>query len=282
MHRWLLFAVVVGACGHSSSRVPAGSARRIVSLAPSITELLFALGAGAQVVGRTAYCKYPPAALAVPSVGDGLNPSVEAIVARHPDLVVLYRSPHTDAAARQLEALGVRALVIHHDRLEDIAATARQLGEATGHAAAATAIARTIDSALAAPPPSPPRPPPDLGARLAYVVWDNPPIVIGGGSFLDQLTRLAGATNVFHDIATPSATVSLETIVARDPDWIAVVRETDDMAPPAPPAYAARPEWRVVRAVRERRFLLLPAELFGHPSARAPEAVAWLRRLLSR
>jgi len=273
MHRWLLFAVVVGACGRQSPRVPAAPAHRIVSLAPSITELLFALGAGEQLVGRTTYCKYPPAALEVPSVGDGLNPSVEAIVARHPDLVVLYRSPHTEAAARQLEALGVRTLVIHHDRLEDIAETARQLGAATGLGAAGAAIARTIDSTLAAPPP------PDLRTQLAYVVWDNPPIVIGGGSYLDQLTRLAGAANAFHDIGTPSATVSLETIAARDPDWIAVVREGDDTAPPA---YAARAEWRVVRAVRERRFLLLPAELFGQPSARAPEAVAWLRRQLTR
>lgn len=269
---WLL-ALVAGACGHPSTRAPSGSARRIVSLAPSITELLFALGAADQVVGRTTYCKYPAAALAVPSVGDGLNPSVEAIVARHPDLVVLYRSPQTEAAARQLEALGVRALMVRHDRLEDIAETAQLLGAATGHAAAGTAIARTIDSALGAPPP------PGWGARLAYVVWDNPPIVIGGGSYLDQLTGLAGATNAFHDIATPSATVSLETIAVRDPDWIAVVREADDTAPPA---YAARPEWRVVRAVREHRFLLLPAELFGQPSARAPDAIAWLRRQLTR
>jgi ABC-type Fe3+-hydroxamate transport system substrate-binding protein len=185
----------------------------------------------------------------------------------------LYRSPHTDAAARQLEALGVRALVIHHDRLEDIALTARQLGEATGHADAGAAIARTIDSVLAAPPP------PDLRVRMAFVVWDNPPIVIGGGSFLDQLARLAGTRNAFHDIVTPSATVSLETIAVRDPDWIGVVREGDDTMPPA---YAARPEWQVVRAVRERRFLLLPAELFGQPSARAREAVLWLRRRLPR
>lgn len=266
-------ALMASACGHSADRAPVTGARRIVSLAPSITELLFALGAGPQVVGRTTYCKYPPDALAVPSVGDGLNPSVEAIAARKPDLVVLYQSPHTETAARQLTALGIATLVVHHDRLDDIATTARQLGEATGHAAQGTAIAHQIDSALAAPAP------PDLHARIAHVVWDNPPIVIGGGSYLDQLTQLAGARNVFHDIATPSATVSIETIAARDPDWIGVLRETPDTAPPD---YAKRPEWRVVRAVRERRFLFLPAELFGQPSARAPEAVAYLRRVLDR
>src|SRR5262249_56775844 len=108
-------------------------------------------------------------------------------------------------------------------------------------------------------------------ARTAYSVWDWRPIVIGAGSFLDELARRAGAENVFHDIATPSATVSIETLVARDPDWIAVVR---DSAGDAPPVWSRRPEWRAVRAVRARRVLLFPDDLFGQASARAPHAIA--------
>lgn len=250
----------------------AGPARRVVSLAPSITELLFALGAGDQVVGRTVYDKYPPAALQVPAVGDGLNPSVEAIVARHPDLVLLYRSAHTDAAAQQLERLGVPTLVVRHDGLADIARTARLLGRATGQDSGGQAVGRSVDSLLAQPLPP-------VRSRIAYVVWDSPPIVIGAGSFLDELARRAGADNVFHDIATPSATVSIETIVARDPDWIAVVR---DSIGDEPPAWSRRPEWRVVRAVRQGRFLMLPADLFGQPSARAREAIAEFVKLLSQ
>lgn len=249
----------------------AGPAHRVVSLAPSITELLFALGAGDQVVGRTVYDKYPPAALQVPAVGDGLNPSVEAIVARHPDLVLLYRSAHTDAAAQQLERLGIPTLVVRHDRLADIARTARLLGRATGQESGGQALGRSVDSVLAQPLPP-------VRSRIAYVVWDAPPIVIGAGSFLDELARRAGAENVFHDIATPSATVSIETIVARDPDWIVVVR---DSVGDEPPAWSRRPEWRVVRAVRQGRFLMLPADLFGQPSARAREAIAEFKKLLS-
>jgi iron complex transport system substrate-binding protein len=249
----------------------AGPARRVVSLAPSITELLFAIGAGGQVVGRTIYDQYPPAALQVPAVGDGLNPSVEAIAARHPDLVLLYRSAHTDAAAQQLERLGVPTIVVRHDGLADIARTARLLGRATGRDSAGQAVGRSLDSLLALPLPP-------VRTRIAYVVWDSPPIVIGAGSFLDELARRAGAENVFHDLATPSATVSIETIVARDPDWIAVVR---DSAGDAPPAWSRRPEWRAVRAVREGRFLLLPADIFGQPSPRAPAAIAKFDELLS-
>ncbi|HET9709495.1 MAG TPA: helical backbone metal receptor, partial [Gemmatimonadales bacterium] len=250
-HRAGRLVALLGVACHGAARQPAagplaltddagrqvrlaGPAHRVVSLAPSITELLFAMGAGDQVVGRTIYDQYPSAALRVPAVGDGLNPSVEVILSRHPDLVLLYRSAHTAAAAQQLERLGIPTLVVRHDGLADIARTARLLGRAVGRDSAGAAVGRSMDSLLAGSLPP-------VQTRIAFVVWDSPPIVIGGGSFLDELARRAGADNVFHDIATPSATVSIETIVARDPDWIAVVR---DSAGDAPPAWSRRPEWR--------------------------------------
>lgn len=250
----------------------AAPAHRVVSLAPSITELLFALGAGDRVVGRTTWCKYPPEAERVPVVGDGLNPNIEAVAAQRPDLVVLYRSQLNETAATQLERLGIPAVILAQDRLEDVARAARLLGRLTGRDAAGDSIVAVMDSLLRAP-----RPPPR--ARVVFVVWDNPPIVIGAGSYLDQLTTLAGGANAFHDLAAASATVSIETIAARDPDLIV---ELADSAGAPPPAYASRREWRAVRAVRERRFLMLPASLFGRPSPTAPAAVAALRQALER
>src|SRR2546423_13297014 len=88
--------------------VLAAPARRVVSLLPSFTELLFAIGAGDRLVGRTTWCDYPPEAVRVPSVGDGMPPNVEAVAARHPDLVVLYRSGPNITAAEQLERLGIQ------------------------------------------------------------------------------------------------------------------------------------------------------------------------------
>jgi len=111
--------------------------------------------------------------------------------------------------------------------------------------------------------------------RVAFVVWDNPPMIIGAGSYLDQLATLAGGVNVFHDLSAASATVSIETIVARNPDVILVLSDST-----APPAYSARREWRAIRAVREGRFIMLPADLFGRPSPSAPAAVAALHRML--
>src|SRR5213079_206586 len=203
MRRWahrthlaglLLFAMP--ACREASRTPPSGDlvvtddagrrvalaapARRVVSLLPSFTELLFAIGAGDRLVGRTTWCDYPPEALAVPSVGDGMPPSVEAVAARRPDLVVLYRSGPNVTAAEQLERLGIRTVLFDLNLLEQLGPAARRLGALTGHSRAADSLARVVDS-LASQPPAP------STRSLAFIVWDNPPIVIGAGSYLDRL-----------------------------------------------------------------------------------------------
>jgi iron complex transport system substrate-binding protein len=279
MRRWahrthlaglLAILAACGAAGGGQGRAAiAGPARRIVSLSPAVTELLFALGAGDRVVGRTTWCDYPPEVRQVPTVGDGLNPDLEAVVAARPDLVVLYRSALNETAADQLARLGIAALLLTQDRLEDLAYSARVLGRVTGREPAGDSVAAAIAQVLAAPAPG-------LGIRLALIAWDNPPMVIGGGSYLDQLATLAGARNVFHDLGSADV-VSLETIAARDPDVIVVL---SDSTAAGPPAFARRPPWQVIRAVRERHFVTLAGSLFGRPSPRAPAAVATFRHLL--
>jgi ABC-type Fe3+-hydroxamate transport system substrate-binding protein len=246
----------------------AAPARRIVSLLPSFTEILFAIGAGDRLVGRTTWCDYPPEALAVPSVGDGMPPSVEAVAARRPDLVVLYRSGPNVTAAEQLERLGIRTVLFDLNLLEELGPAARRIGQLTGLEPAGDSLATLMDG-LASQPPVP------STRSLAFIVWDNPPIVIGAGSYLDRLAALAGARNIFHDVGSPSAQVSIETIAARDPDFVAVLSDSA-----VPPRYASRPEWRVVRAVRAQRFVFLPGQLFGRPGPRAAEAIRELRRRL--
>lgn len=270
MLRRLLFVVLCLASCRPSGRSAVGPSQRIVSLLPSFTEILFAIGAGDHVVGRTQWCDYPPAALHVPSVGEGLPPNIEAVAARTPDLVVLYNAGPNVTAARQLERIGIRTVLIELNRLADLGPAARTLGRLTGRDAQADSLARVMDSVAARPPPSP-------TTSLAFVVWDNPPIVIGHGSYLDELAAQAGARNVFGDVSAPSAQVSLETIVARDPAWIAVLSDSGTA-----PAFAKRREWRAVRAVREGRFLLLKGSLFGRPGPRSAEAIIQLQALLAR
>jgi len=100
-------------------RLPA-PARRVVSLIPATTELLFAIGAGSSLVGRTSYCDYPPAAKAVPDLGDGIRPSIEAVLAQRPDLVTLYNSGQNAAVAGRLRELGIPALRVNTDALSDV------------------------------------------------------------------------------------------------------------------------------------------------------------------
>ncbi|HLQ59250.1 MAG TPA: helical backbone metal receptor [Gemmatimonadales bacterium] len=268
--RRLLFAVLVLAACRPDGWTAGRPAQRIISLLPSFTEILFAIGAGDRVVGRTQWCDYPPAALAVPSVGEGLPPNIEAVMARRPDLVVLYNAGPNVTAAKQLERVGIHTVLIDLNRLEDLGPATRTLGRLTGFEVVAESLATVLDSLAG-------RPPPVSTTSLAFVVWDNPPIIIGHGSYLDQLAAQAGARNVFSDVAAPSAQVSLETIVARDPQWIAVLSDSA-----APPGFAKRREWRAVRAVRDGHFLLLPGSSFGRPGPRSGEAIQQLRALLAR
>jgi ABC-type Fe3+-hydroxamate transport system substrate-binding protein len=247
-------------------------ARRIVSLIPATTELLFAIGAGPLLVGRTAWCDYPAAAAQVPNLGDGIRPNLEAIVAQHPDLVVLYRSAQNSEAAAGLRALNIPVIQMSVDRLSDVDRVAAILGRLTGRVFSADSMASVFDTALArvtVNSDSASRP------KVLILVWDNPPMTVGAGSFLSELVERAGGRNLFADVQASSAQVSIEAVVSRDPDLVFVTGE-------GTPAFAERPEWRPVRAIREKRFVRVTNSAFNRPSPRAPEAILQLSSLLRR
>jgi iron complex transport system substrate-binding protein len=237
-------------------------ASRVVSLIPAATELLFAIGADSVVVGRTSYCDYPAAAGAVPDLGDGIKPSVEAVLARRPDLVVLYNSGQNAAVAGRLRDLGIAALRINTDALTDVPRVARMLGRLTGHQRGADSVAAVFDTALT----SATRPARGSRPRVLLLVWEQPPMTIGRGSFLSELVERAGGENLFADVAASSGVVSIEAVAARDPDLIFTTTQ-------GPSAFASRPEWQVVPAVRQRRFLRVSGSEFDRPSPRAPAAI---------
>ena len=237
-------------------------ARRVVSLIPASTELLFAIGAGSTVVGRTSYCDYPAAAKGVPDLGDGIRPSIEAVLGQRPDLVVVYNSGQNAVVAERLRALGIPALRINTDALDDVGRVARILGTLTGHEREADSVASVFDTALAAAT----RPPESGRPKVLLLVWEQPPMTIGRGSFLHELVERAGGENLFADVSASSGVVSIEAVAARNPDLIFTTTE-------GPSAFASRPEWQVVPAVRERRFLRVSGSEFNRPSPRAPAAI---------
>lgn len=259
--------VALARCTGSAPR-DAREADRVVSLAPPITELVFALGAGDRLVGRTQWCTYPPEARRVPSVGDGLFPNVEAIAARRPDFVVLYATPANAGALERLERLEIATVELPFDRLEHLPQAARTLGPLLGRVRTADSIAEAFDRWLATPPPP-------ARWRVAFVVSHAPLITIGRGSFLSELARRAGAENVFADLPQPSPRVSLEALTAREPDALIMLGESADPGPEM-----RRPEWQAVGAVRRGRIVRLQGDHLSYPSLRAPQAVLDLRAAL--
>ncbi len=281
----LAVAICIGACAPGESERQNGitddvdrvveleaPARRIVSLSPATTELLFAIGAGELMVGRTRWAEYPPAALDVTDIGDGLNPNVELIAAQRPDLVVFYASPSNAQPIELLDRLGVASVSLYMDRLSHLLRAARLLGVLSDRRARADSMADAFESQLdSALGTSEARD----GPSVVILSWDNPPIIIGAASFLSQLVELAGGSNVFYDVDRPSATVTIETIVERDPDLVLLVGSN------GLPEFAERPEWQVVKAVRERRFVRVEGSEFSWPTFRAFEAVRRLRTALA-
>lgn len=247
-------------------------AARIVSLIPTTTEILFAAGLGARVVGRTEWCDWPDEVAAVPSVGAGFPPNVEAVAARRPDLVIAYHTEASASAAAQLHALGIAVLRLRTDRVADIPRAARMIGTLTW---AGGAMQRLID---------------DFNTELAeasagstgvaqhtpvlLLAWADPAIALGRGAFMSELLELAGGRNAFSDVASASAPVSLESIVARDPELVFLA---DGAAAPL----VQRPEWRTVRAIRAGRVHTPLEPALTRAGLRAPLAVRELRAALT-
>lgn len=246
-------------------------ARRVVSLAPAISELLFALGAGDRVVGRTPYDDWPPEALDVPVVSEGISLNLEGIVAARPDLVISYPSTANTAAVERLRALGIPVLQARTDRIEDILRLAGVLGRAVGREASADSLREAIERDLAAAS----APSGADAVALFLLVWDQPPITVGSESYLTGIMERAGGRNIFADLAAPSAPVSIEAVAQRNPEFILSTSDS------GVPAFASRPEWQAVEAVRERRFVSIAGSHFEHPGPRTPAAIRELREKLA-
>jgi len=245
-------------------------AQRIVSLSPVTTELLFTLGAGSRVVGRTHWDVYPDAAKGVADLGNGMGPNVEAIVGVHPDLVIIYAGESNRAAAAQLRRAGINTLAIRDDHISDFRRTVELVARATGDTAAGRTIADSVERSLAAVSA---RPRPAKPVTVFWHVWDSPIMTIGSGSYMNELVNIAGAKNIFGDLPQPSPQVALEEIVRRNPDFILVGAESEKKL-------RANPLWRSVPAVREGRMLVVDTLLVGRPGVRLGEAARHLRALI--
>lgn len=251
-------------------RVPVRPPQRIVSLNPTTTEIVFAVGAGPRLVGRSQWDSWPDSARFVPDLGPAVRPNVEAALGAHPDLVLLYASADDRPAASRLRAAGVAVVALRIDRIGDFRRATRDIGALLGDSARAAAVVDSVDATLArvrAATRGLPRP------TVFMPTWEDPVIAIGGGSFLNEIIDIAGGRNVYADLAAPSPTVSLEDVVARDPDVVLA-------SPEGRARLLADPRWRAVRAVREGRVFAYDTTVVGRPSVVLGKAAVSIARLL--
>lgn len=200
-------------------------AQRIVSLAPHLTELLFAAGAGERVVGVGAFADYPEAARKLPQVGDSAMLDLERIVALKPDLLVVWRDGNSPQQLQRLAGLGIPVYASELGTLADIAGTLRRLGRLAGTEAAAEARAQAFEQRLRALRDRYAGRPP---LRLFYQVWQRPLLTLNDRHLVMQGLALCGAQNVFGSLVPLVPTVSEEAVVAADPDVIVTGRAGRD------------------------------------------------------
>lgn len=253
-----------------SVAVPLSAPTRIVSLNPATTEMLFTVGAGSRVVGRTRYDLYPDSARLVPELGDGLRPNVEAVLGARPDLVILYASQDNRPAAGRFRAAGVNTLAIKNDHIADFGRTLSILGAILHDSARAQTVIDSVTRTLARVANA------TRGSqrpRVFWHIWDAPLITVGSGSFMDELINIAGATNVYADITGPSGPITLEDVARRDPDFILA-------GPVGASTINADPRWRIVRAARSGKVLVVDTLLVARPSVRLGEAAISLANQL--
>ena len=246
------------------------SPRRIVSLNPTTTEVLFAVGAGSRLVGRSMYDAFPTSALAVPSLGAALRPNVEAIIGAKPDLVVLYASQDNRAAADRLRQAGIATAALRIDSIAQFERDTRLLGRMTGDSARAATVVDSVRATLdrvRAATQSLPRP------TVFFHTWDRPLITIGGGSFLNELVDIAGGRNVYADLPGPSGIVTIEDVVRRNPDFVLA-------SPITAASIRSDPRWQSLSAVRAGHVLVFDTTIVGRPSVTLGAAARSLADLL--
>jgi iron complex transport system substrate-binding protein len=230
-------------------------AKRIVSLAPHATEMLFAIGAGERIVGTVSFSDYPDAAKKIPRIGNDKSIDVERILALSPDLVVAWSSGNAEKQIEKLRDLGVPVYVTEPRAILDVATALDKLGALCGTAAQAEAAADALRRRLR-----------DLEAtyaqrrpvRVFYQVWDRPLMTINGRQVISDAMRICGAINVFSALPSLASGVDVEAVLAADPEMIVTSGSSLD----------EWKKWPQLAAVRRQNLVVLPGDLLNRMGPR--------------
>ena len=249
--------------------------QRIVSLAPSLTETIYALGLQDRLVGDTDYCDYPADAQKKPKVGGAINPSLEQIVALRPDLVLVAKSLNRLETVNALDGLGIPSYAIDPHTVQEIVSSTERLAEVLGVQDAGATLGADLEHQLT-----------ELKQRLngvaprhvLFVVWSDPLISVGKNTFIADALVRAGATSIV-DSQQDWPQMSLEEVVRLQPEFLVFAESHSDSGENQFDVVAARPGWRGLDAVRNRRFAVI-SDAVNRPAPRIVSAIEDLARQL--
>jgi iron complex transport system substrate-binding protein len=251
---------------------PVAAAVRLVSLAPNVTELVFAAGAGGRLVGVSEFSDFPPAARRLPRIGNAFRVDEERLLGLGPSVVLAWKTGTPPATIERLRQLGLRVVVLETQRLDDIAVALERVGAIAGTQVTATAAARQFRNELAGL-----RPKLDRGDPVAVFIEvdDEPLYTVAADHVVNEVIVRCGGRNVFADLPGVAPVVGLEAVIARDPELILVA---DDTAV-APLRMWGR--WPTVRAVRNHQILRVPGDLLTRPTPRIVEGARAVCRAIA-
>ena len=250
-------------------------ARRIISMSPHATELLFAAGGGARVVGAMNYSDYPEAAKAIPLVGSNSQIDMERVLSLKPDLIVVWHTGNTARQIAQLESLGIPIFHSEPRKLAQVAGNIERLGQLLGTQATAQAAAGALRKKLAG-----------LEARYGkrspvtvfYQIWDQPLYTLNDAQIASDAIRICGGRNVFGALKVVAPEVSIEAVLAADPEAILAGKRYD----PANPGLKVWAPYPGMTAVKRGNLITVDGELLTRPGPRTVDGAATLCEVLDK
>lgn len=247
---------------------------RIISLAPSVTEMLFAIGAGTQVVGVTQFCDFPAEAKQKTKVGY-TNPNLESLLALDPDLIVAPQDFLKPDLIGKLEQLKIPVFILADRTVEDVFAHIQTLGRMLDRSTEATALGMDLRQHIARIKA---RTQSAVPVRVLYVLNSEPLITVGPGSFIDQLIGLAGGVNVAAKSVTAYPRLSMEVVLQENPDIL--IFPTGEAEGISESEQQAWRKWSTLAAVKQNNLRQIPADLLNRPGPRIGKALELLADLL--
>lgn len=250
---------------------------RIISFGPSITEILFALDLDDNIVGVSDFCDYPEAAQTKQKVGNNFSPSIERIVELEPDLVMTVEHEQFN---KELEGLGIAYIVLDPEDVASILDTIRLAGEITGRAKEGNRLADSIDKVIS-----------DISTSVkgtsrptVFFMVDgtdpNMPWTTGGNSFINDVITIAGGENIASDVVDDYTQISIEKIVAEDPDIIIIQTMTGGTPTVAVDVLEQHPIWQELQAVKDGNIYLVNGDIVSRPGPRIVQGLEEVARIL--